>query len=289
MRRTGPIPQLCMHHPIHSSHSHNACTTPDGYPQLSAWVVLDNALTWADALLLRVTQGEKKPSIYFIASARLPAKRTTVRLFFFTASALIYHANHTPGSGEQAMANNNNNIFIIRKTTAADVDKLPAIERSAGEAFRSIPELAWIADDEPQTARRHLELLQTGVSWVAVPGGESLSADGGIGPVGFLNGQLLDNGFLHIWEMSVDRDRQGQGLGKRLLQAAVDYAAQRRYKGLTLTTFLDVPWNDAFYKTRGFALLAPQDISPPLCEILNDEARDGLPRERRCAMRLELP
>lgn len=81
MRRTGPIPQLCMYHPIHSSHSHNACTTPDGYPQLSAWVVLDNALAWADALLLRVAQGEKKPSIYFIASARLPAKRTTVRLF----------------------------------------------------------------------------------------------------------------------------------------------------------------------------------------------------------------
>lgn len=181
------------------------------------------------------------------------------------------------------------NAFLIRKTTTADVEKLPAVERSAGTAFRSIPELAWIADDDPQTTARHLELIESGVSWVAVPdsgGGESLPADGD-GPVGFLNGRLL-NGFLHVWEMSVERKCQGRGIGKRLLQAAVDHARQRNYKGLTLTTFLDVPWNDGFYKARGFVLLAPQDVSPPLSKILGDEARDGLPRERRCAMMLEL-
>ncbi|KAJ4159820.1 uncharacterized protein LMH87_007760 [Akanthomyces muscarius] len=157
------------------------------------------------------------------------------------------------------------NAFLIRKTTTADVAKLPAVERSAAKAFRSIPELAWIADDDPQTAARHLELMESGVSWVAVPdsgGGESLLADGH-GPIGFLNGRLL-NGFLHIWEMSVDERCQGRGIGKRLLQTAVDHARQRNYKGLTLTTFLDVPWNDGFYKARGFVLLAPQHVSPPL-------------------------
>ncbi|KAJ6788541.1 hypothetical protein PWT90_09231 [Aphanocladium album] len=172
--------------------------------------------------------------------------------------------------------------FTIRKTTAADAEKLRVVERSAGQAFHSIPELAWIADDDPQTVQRHLELIETGVSWVAVPEGDDAS------PVGFLNGQLLD-GFLHIWEMSVDQKCQGQGIGKRLMQTAIDHATQRHYRGLTLTTFLDVPWNDGFYKARGFALLETKDVSPSLTQVLNDEARDGLPRERRCAMRLELP
>ncbi|TQV92721.1 GCN5-related N-acetyltransferase (GNAT) domain-containing protein [Cordyceps javanica] len=181
-------------------------------------------------------------------------------------------------------------VFIIRETTAADAEKLPAVERSAGQAFRSVPELAWIAEDDPQTIRRHLELIESGVSWVAVPAvaasGGSSSADGG-GPVGFLNGQLL-NGFLHIWEMSVDRKCQGQGIGKQLMQTAIDHATQHRYKGLTLTTFLDVPWNDAFYKSRGFVLLEPAAIPPALLGILDEEARGGLPRERRCAMELAL-
>ncbi|KAJ3499009.1 hypothetical protein NLG97_g668 [Lecanicillium saksenae] len=173
--------------------------------------------------------------------------------------------------------------FTIRKTAASDAEKLLAVERSAGRAFRSIPELAWIADDDPQTVQRHLELIENGVSWVAVPEtGDDAS------PVGFLNGQLLD-GFLHIWEMSVDHKCQGKGVGKRLMQTAIDHATQRRYRGLTLTTFLDVPWNDGFYKARGFTLVQTKDISPPLTKILNDEARDGLPRERRCAMKLTLP
>lgn len=172
--------------------------------------------------------------------------------------------------------------FTIRKTTAADAEKLQAVERSAGQAFRNIPELAWIADDDPQTVALHLELIANGVSWVAVP------KDGDDKPVGFLNGQLLD-GFLHIWETSVCQKCQGQGIGKQLIQTAVDHATERRYRGLTLTTFLDVPWNDGFYKARGFSILERDAVSPPLTKILNDEARDGLPRERRCAMKLELP
>ncbi|OAA58678.1 GCN5- N-acetyltransferase [Cordyceps fumosorosea ARSEF 2679] len=177
-------------------------------------------------------------------------------------------------------ASNKDNAFVIRETTAADAAKLPAVERSAGQAFRSIPELAWIADDTPQTVQRHLELMQSGVSWVAAVGEPGVV-------VGFLNGQLLD-GYLHIWEMSVDREHQGRGIGKRLVQAAVGHATRRNLKGLTLTTFIDIPWNDAFYKARGFTILEPEDLSQQLVSILNDEDRDGLPRKRRCAMKLEL-
>ncbi len=35
----------------------------------------------------------------------------------------------------------------IRVATPEDVQFLPEIERSSGEAFRAVPDLAWIADD----------------------------------------------------------------------------------------------------------------------------------------------
>lgn len=174
---------------------------------------------------------------------------------------------------------------LVRKTTPADAELLPAVERSAGQAFRSIPELAWIADDDAQTVKRHNELISRGVSWVAtLSTAEDADKDK---PVGFLNGELLD-GHLHIWEMSVDKQHQGRGIGTRLVHMAVEHATQRRLEGLTLTTFLDVPWNDAFYRRVGFEVLAAKDTSPALTQILNDESRDGLPRDRRCAMRLAL-
>jgi hypothetical protein len=71
--------------------------------------------------------------------------------------------------------------FSIRPATHADAGLLPDIERSAGEAFRSIPNLAWIASDDVQSSARHLELIEHAATWVAV------NASGV--PVGFLNGE----------------------------------------------------------------------------------------------------
>lgn len=183
--------------------------------------------------------------------------------------------------------------YLIRRTTVPDAGFLPEVENSAGKAFSSIPELAWVAYDDAQTVLRHLELIRKGASWVAVPEDDASSsgAGTGTGPVAFLNGELIDDHF-HIWEMSVHHQHQRRGIGRRLVQSAINYAATQRQhrpcKGLTLTTFLDVPWNDQFYKTMGFVMLQPQDLTPALTKILNDEARAGLPRERRCAMRLDL-
>lgn len=179
--------------------------------------------------------------------------------------------------------------FAIRKTTAKDAESLPAVERSAGQAFHAIPELSWIAHDAVQTVQRHRELIDGGLSWVAVPEPAGDAAPGPVAttPVGFLNGEMID-GFLHIWEMSVDSQCQGKGIGRRLIQTAVEHAKQHHYRGLTLTTFLAVPWNERFYRSAGFKLIAQKDMPSSLTKILNDEARDGLPRERRCAMRLEL-
>ncbi len=169
-------------------------------------------------------------------------------------------------------------MFKIRKATEADAQRLPDVEYSAGQAFKRIRSLAWIADDDVQTPETHVSLMKRGVAWVAVDESDT--------PIGFINGETLDN-HLHIWEMSVNQDQQRKGIGRSLVKQATEHAKSSGYKGLTLTTFRDVPWNDKFYGSVGFALLQSSDISPALTKILEDEVKAGLPGDRRCAMRLD--
>lgn len=170
-------------------------------------------------------------------------------------------------------------MFTIRRATPTDAPLLPTIEQSAGQAFRQIPDLAWIADDSNQPVERHLALIAHGVSWVAVDPTDA--------PIGFINGEVL-NGNLHIWEMSVHAEHQGKGIGRALMAQARWWAVEQHVLGITLTTFRDVPWNERFYKTLGFVTLEGGQVTAGLRKVLDEEVRDGLPGERRCAMRLSL-
>lgn len=165
----------------------------------------------------------------------------------------------------------------IRPAIESDADFLPEIERSSGETFRQIPALAWIADDDVQSADRHRELISRGASWVA-------TVDGDV--IGFLSAERHGE-TLHIWQMSVHFDHQGQGLGRELIKSARQWAKVQGLSSLTLTTFRDVPWNAPFYKSCGFALVAP-DSSPFLKNVLAAEKKAGLPTEMRCVMMLRL-
>jgi GNAT superfamily N-acetyltransferase len=154
------------------------------------------------------------------------------------------------------------------------------VERSAGEAFRAIDDLAWIADAEDLSVERYAALIAGGAAWVA--------ADEAGDIAGFVCGEILGDA-LHIWEMSVRRDRQRAGLGRRLLATATSWAAAVRLPAVTLTTFREVAWNEPFYQRAGFRSLPDHELGPRLAETLRAEIASGLPGDRRCAMRLDLP
>ncbi|WP_292173833.1 hypothetical protein [Mesorhizobium sp.] len=59
-------------------------------------------------------------------------------------------------------------MINVRIAQEADAQSLPDIEQSAGEAYREIADLAWIADDDNLTVERHRELIAKGTCWVAV-------------------------------------------------------------------------------------------------------------------------
>ena len=170
-------------------------------------------------------------------------------------------------------------MISIRAASDLDADDLPDIERSSGAIFREWPGLEWIADDTVQSADQHRALIAQGVALVA--------EDGESGVVGFLNGELTPDG-LHIWQIAVHHDWQGQGIGRRLIAAAGRTAAERGAKALTLTTFRDVPWNEPYYRRLGFHTLADEAITPRLLKVIENEGKAGIPVELRCAMVMRL-
>ncbi|WP_395630214.1 GNAT family N-acetyltransferase [Aquidulcibacter sp.] len=165
-------------------------------------------------------------------------------------------------------------MLTIRLAIEVDADLLPEIERSSGELFRQIPQLAWIADDDVQSATRHREIIQQGTAWVALSEAELI--------IGFLSAEVHDS-CLHIWQMAVHSAYQKRGVGRALMRTAQSWAEANKLSSLTLTTFRNVPWNADFYRSCGFFIAQP-DASPMLLRTLANEELAGLPIDQRCAM-----
>lgn len=106
-------------------------------------------------------------------------------------------------------------------------------------------------------------------------------------PVGFAACQACADA-LHLWELAVRRDRQGRGLGRDLVLAAVDLARRRGLAAVTLSTFRDIAWNGPFYARLGFIEVPEDDLGPRLAAVRRREAALGLDVANRCAMRLDL-
>ena len=170
-------------------------------------------------------------------------------------------------------------MITIRPALAEDAEALPAIEQSAGEAFRAIPELAWLADGDNVSVERHRALIAGGACSVAADEEDRL--------VGFLSAGI-EGDTLHIWELDVRLDRQGRGIGRALLERAIADARRRGLAGVTLTTFRAVAWNAPFYRKFGFRILEGAAIDGRLAGLLGDEAKHGMSSDQRCAMRLDL-
>ena len=125
----------------------------------------------------------------------------------------------------------------------------------------------------PDAYRPH---LAAGTLWVAEVEG-SLAA--------FL-AALAHGRRLHIDEFDVQRDLQGQGIGRRLLAHAIDWAKAEGFNTMSLTTFRNIPWNAPFYESVGFLDWPPDEAPASIRQALLKEAAFGL--KDRCAMRMAL-
>jgi len=162
----------------------------------------------------------------------------------------------------------------IRAARPEDLDRLALIERSAASVFRDVG-LAWLADGETMDPDALSAMCRNGTLWVAV---DDLDE-----PVGFLAAHELDGKF-YIAEVSVSLSHQRQGLGGRLIAAAVDHAKASGFGEITLTTYRDLPWNGPYYSRLGFVEIDPGEAAPGHVEKLGAEAQAGHDPSRRCIM-----
>lgn len=173
--------------------------------------------------------------------------------------------------------------YIIRLASLADSPVIADIQISAGQAFRDVSGLQWLADAAPLPTARTDAAIEQNLVWVAEAADDHQ-------PIGFIMCEAHHGGsegdIAHIVELSVRHDHQRRGIGRALINAAAAAARQRNLAALTLTTFDDVIFNRPFYQQIGFAVIASSGLSERLRAILAQEAADGLPIDRRCAMQM---
>lgn len=160
----------------------------------------------------------------------------------------------------------------IRRAIPSDIPILKTVEESAAKAFMG-SDVGYVAD---RTVKPELlqTLAQRGTLWVA--------ADDKNVPVGFAACYPLD-GFFYLHEISVAREAQGHGIGRRLMHVIEDYAFEQNYPYIGLVTFRDVRWNGPFYKSLGYREIAPDTYSG-LHNKYQDDIRNGHDPALRCVM-----
>jgi GNAT superfamily N-acetyltransferase len=165
---------------------------------------------------------------------------------------------------------------LIRPARPNDLSKLGAVERSAASVFRGVG-LAWLADGDTMDPGVLASLCRDETLWVAVDGRDE--------PVGFLAGHELD-GHFYIAEVSVAASHQRQGIGVRLVEAAVWHGRRLGLGAITLTTYRDLSWNGPFYARLGFVEISADEVGAGHREKLREEAEAGHDPTRRCIMAL---
>jgi GNAT superfamily N-acetyltransferase len=170
--------------------------------------------------------------------------------------------------------------YVLRAASEKDAAACPAIELAASARFAevglSVAVGTSLDDVIPlEIARR---LAREGSLFVAADGDEI---------VAFLAAWPLD-GMAYIAEVDVLPRHAGHGLGARLIALAEEWARAQGLRGLTLSTFRDVPWNAPYYARLGFAEWPEARERPGHAAVWGRQRNAGLDMAARCFMRRKI-
>ena len=171
------------------------------------------------------------------------------------------------------MSGSTQDIWHIRLARPEDAPAMPAIERAAGTLFQRIEGFEGIAGQGTVPVERLTRYIGRGHCLVA-------AANDAL--IGFLVTEPFGRE-LHVYEFSVHPDWQGQGVGSALLRACFIDAHNTGFAAITLTTFVEIPWNAPFYRRMGFSDIHPASHAR-LASELEKEYRHGMPAGSRVGM-----
>jgi len=170
------------------------------------------------------------------------------------------------------------NGIAIRRARRGEGALLPAIEAAAQIHFTrfGMPEIEEQAKAGGTIPPGFVEgMIETGAVYVA-------DCEGRL--VAFAAANERD-GLLHLMELDVHPDFAGQRIGAALIAALDEYARENGLSAITLSTFIDVPWNAPYYARLGFRMFPREDWGPRHVRTWRAQERDGLlDMTRRCFM-----
>lgn len=168
-------------------------------------------------------------------------------------------------------------MILIRPSVLTDIPELRDVEVDAGQIFRQV-NLDTIADHEPPEAEFIGDHVRSGTAWTA----ELDSVVAAYALASEVDGEG------HLEQVSVRRAAAGHGIGRLLIDRVCRWAAGQGYDALTLTTFVELPWNGPYYARLGFRALEDASCGAQLQAIRQKERRAGVEVAPRSAMRLLL-
>lgn len=149
----------------------------------------------------------------------------------------------------------------VRPASRGELCLLPAIEAASDTLLQDVPGTQPGAVDRlpPPTSE---EALHTALQVLVA----------GRPPQGFARIEEVGTD-AHLEQLSVDPRHAGRGVGRALVEAALAWAREQGYPGMTLCTFADVPFNAPFYRSCGFVVIDPEG---ELARVRENERRLGL-------------
>ncbi len=168
----------------------------------------------------------------------------------------------------------------IRFARTSDLKAIKEVELAAASRFKGLGLVDHLMDHHfEQTLLK--TLIKEEQVWISVCEQEQNKVTGFaiatvLGPLAYLE------------ELDVLPGFGRQGIGRALVLKVVDWAREKKFGHLTLSTFAHIPWNAPFYEKLGFTVLPQKNWESQLHEIYMLEQKIGLPVEKRVFMRLKL-
>jgi GNAT superfamily N-acetyltransferase len=166
--------------------------------------------------------------------------------------------------------------LIIRRASPDEIDEMVAIDVDACTLFDEAGLVADLGPDHPYSVAER-------ACWTrcAREGNAFLAGPPDVRPVGLLVMDRID-GAPYLEQLSIRRSAMRQGLGRRLLEHAIEWAGR---DPLWLTTYGHIPWNRPFYERHGFVAMPGAACPPGIATILDDQRRALPDPHQRIAMR----
>jgi GNAT superfamily N-acetyltransferase len=154
----------------------------------------------------------------------------------------------------------------IRPARPDELVRVQEIEDAAGELFAEIG-MAAVAEEEAVALGPLEAARREGRLWVVTDERDVA--------IGWALVERVD-GEPHLRELDVHPEHGRRGLGRALVAHVLARARAEGARGVTLTTYRDVPWNAPFYARLGFREIPEDSLGNELATIRRRERQEGL-------------